>query len=71
MHMEEHQPESACTGCGGLGIDDFTSIEGVEPSSFAATGDRSLVHLYSSCGCMGGLSVLQGQRQGRVCSGRH
>ena len=35
MHVEEHQPEFAATGSGGLGIDDTTLFESVEPSLFA------------------------------------
>ena len=44
MQMEDTQPKSAIGG-GGLGTDDTTMIEGVDPSSFAASGDRLLVHL--------------------------
>ena len=45
MHMEESQSESAATCSGGTGTDDTTFIEVVEPSSFAAAGDRLLLHL--------------------------
>ena len=48
MQMEEHQPGSAATGRGGMGTDDTTLIERVEPSSFVAAADRLLVHLNSS-----------------------
>ena len=53
--MEENHSESAASGSGGLGADDTTLIEGVGPSSFAAAGDRLLVHLNSSfsTGCHG------------------
>ena len=44
MDMEDNQPESAATGCGGLGADE----EGVEASPFAAAGHRLPVHLNSS-----------------------
>ena len=46
--MVETQPESAASGGGGLGIDDTTLSEGVDPSSSAAAGDRLLGHLHSS-----------------------
>ena len=45
MHLEENQSESAATCSGGMGTDDTTLIEVVEPSSYAAAGDRLLVHL--------------------------
>ena len=47
MRMEETQIGSAAAGCGGLGPDDTTMIEVVEPSSFEAAGHRLLVHLNS------------------------
>ena len=48
MHMEENQLDSAPIGRERLGnaVTSFTG--GVEPSSFAAAGDRTLVHLNSS-----------------------
>ena len=45
---KKNQPGSAATGSEGLGTDDTTLIEGVEPRSFAAAGDRLPVHLDSS-----------------------
>ena len=53
--VHQNQPESAAIGCGGLGTDVTILMEGVEPSSFAAAGDRLLVHLNSSCStvCLG------------------
>ena len=42
MHMEETQPESGAIESGGLGTDDTTLCEGVDPSSSAAAGDRLL-----------------------------
>ena len=49
MHIEENLPGSAATGSGGVGIDDSTSIEGAEATTFAAAGDRLPVHLHRSC----------------------
>ena len=46
--MEDSQPGSAATGGGGIGADDTTLIERVEPSSFVVAGDRLLVDLSSS-----------------------
>ena len=40
MHLEDTQPGSAVAGSGLMGADVTTSKGGVEPSSFAATGDR-------------------------------
>ena len=53
--VHQNQPESAAIGCGELGTDVTILMEGVEPSSFAAAGDRLLVHLNSSCSvvCLG------------------
>ena len=48
MHMEETQPESGAIESGGLGTDDTSLCEGVDPSSSAAAGDRLLGHLHSS-----------------------
>ena len=48
MHKEENQPGSAATGSGGLGTDDTTLIESVEPSSSVAAGYRLIVHHSSS-----------------------
>ena len=45
----KNQPESAATGTGGMGTDDTSLINGVEPNSFVAAGDRLHVHLHSSC----------------------
>ena len=45
--MAENQLESAATSCGGVDLDDTTSIGRVELSSFGAAGDRLLVHLNS------------------------
>ena len=46
--MEDYQLGSVATGSGGLGTDDTTSINVVEPSPFVAAGDRFLLHLNSS-----------------------
>ena len=46
--MEENQRGSAASGGGGLGTDDTTLIEVVEPTSSVASGDRLLVHLSCS-----------------------
>ena len=48
MHIEEHQPGSATTGRGGMGTDDTTLIERVEPNSYVAASGRLLVHINSS-----------------------
>ena len=57
VHMEENQPESAATG-GGWSTDDTTLIEGVEPSSCAAPGDRLSVHQQFLCAaCPGDLQA--------------
>ena len=48
MQMEPNQPGSAATGSGGVGANDTTLIEIVEPSSFDSAVDRLLVHLSSS-----------------------
>ena len=48
LSMEEDQPGSAANGSGGLGTDDTTLIERVEPSTFGAAGHRLPVHLSSS-----------------------
>ena len=48
MRIEVHEPGSAVTSGGGLGTDDTTSTEVVEPSSFVATGDSLPVHRSSS-----------------------
>ena len=47
--MVDNQPGSAASSCGGVGTDDTTLIEVVEPSSFEALGDRLPFHLTSSC----------------------
>ena len=47
--MEEHQLGSAARASGGMGTEDTTMIERVEPTSFAAAGDRLLVHLSAAC----------------------
>ena len=39
MHMNEHRPELAAPGRAGVGADDTTVTEWVEPSLFAAAGD--------------------------------
>ena len=44
MHVEDNDPGSAATGCGGLGIDDTTTTEVVELGQFVAP-----VHLYGYC----------------------
>ena len=41
-------PESTATGGGGVGTDETTLTERVEPTSFAAAGDRLPVRLSSS-----------------------
>ena len=46
--METTQPGCAAAGSEGMGTDDTTLTERVEPSSFVAAGDRLLVHLNSS-----------------------
>ena len=48
MQMEENQPGSAATCSGGMGTDETTLTERLEPNSFGAGGDRLLVHLSSS-----------------------
>ena len=49
MQMAENQPVSAATGTGsGRMGSDSTLIEGLEPSSFVAAGDRLPVHLNSA-----------------------
>ena len=53
--MEQNQHGSAATGSGGIGTQDTTLIERVEPSSVVAAGDRLPDHLDSSCSsaCLG------------------
>ena len=46
--MEEIQPGAAATGSVGVGTDDTTFIDVVEPSSFVAAGGCLLVHLNCS-----------------------
>ena len=48
MHREEHQPEFAAKGCGGMGTCATTLIEVAEPSSFGTVSYRLLVHLNGS-----------------------
>ena len=47
MHMEEHPPKSAAYGSGRMGTPVITLTEWVEPSSFAAVGDRLLEQFFS------------------------
>ena len=60
MHVEENQLGSAATAGGGLGTDDTTVIEVVQPSLLVAAGDRLLVHLSSSksTACPGDTQVI-------------
>ena len=60
MHVEENQTEPAATGGGSLGTDVTSLTVGVEPSSSAAAGDRSLTNLnkYFSAACPGDIGKL-------------
>ena len=50
MLLEENQPDSATACSGGMGTDVTPLIEGVEPSSFVAVGDRLDSSYSCSCG---------------------
>ena len=61
--MDETQPGSVIASGGGVGTDDTTLAERVDPSSFVAAGGRMLVHLNNSFSMVCGSSNMWRETQ--------